>query len=86
MIQIGQFKFGFAVASTLIVFIVLSISAVGVAVYQATSEGSMPIGSLIVVNEGMALLATLIYGIFAHFALALINKIKDNQHNNASES
>lgn len=86
MIQIGQFKFEFAVASTLIVFIVLSICAVGAAFHQSRPEWPMPLGSLIVVNEGMALLATLIYGIFAHFALALINKIKDNHHNNASES
>lgn len=37
----------------------------------------MPLSHLILINEGMALLATLLYGIFAHFVTALANKFKN---------
>lgn len=76
MIQIGRYKFGFAVASSIVVFIALSTCAIVTAISQARPEWPMSLTGIIVVNESMALLVTLIYGIFAHFIVALINKRK----------
>lgn len=76
MIQIGKYKFGFAALSMIVVFIVLSVCAVVAAFQQARPEWSMPLSHIIIINEGMALLATLVYGIFAHFALTIINRIR----------
>lgn len=76
MIQIGRFKLGVAPLSMIIVFIVLSACAVVAAFHQAKPEYPMPLSGLIVINEGMALLATLAYGIFVHFAIALVNRLK----------
>ena len=39
----------------------------------------MPLSSLILINEGMALVVTLVYGIFAHFAVVLIDRILKNK-------
>lgn len=36
----------------------------------------MPLSYIIIINVGMALLATLVYGIFAHFAIVIINKLR----------
>ena len=36
----------------------------------------MPLLGQILINEGMALLATLVYGIFFHFAIAIINRLR----------
>lgn len=63
MLQIGKYKIGFAPASVIIVFIVLSACAVIAAFHQAKPEYPIPLSRLIVINEGMALLATLVYGI-----------------------
>lgn len=76
MIQIGRYKFGVAPASMIIVFIVLSVCAVVAAFHQAKPEYPMPLSGLIIINEGMALVATLVYGIFVHFAIAIINRLK----------
>lgn len=76
MIQIGRYKLGFAQVSMIVVFIVLSVCAVVAAFQQAKPEYPMPLSGLIVINEGMALLATLVYGIFLHFAIELINRLK----------
>ncbi len=76
MIQIGRYKFGFAPVSMIVVFIVLSICAVVAAVQQARPEWPMPLWGNIVINECMALVVTLVYGIFAHFAVAIINKLR----------
>ena len=76
MIQIGRYKFGFAPVSMIIVFIVWSVCAVVAAFHQATPEYPMPLSGLIVINEGMALMATLVYGIFVHFAIAFIDRLK----------
>lgn len=76
MIQIGRYKLGIAPVSMIIVFIVLSVCAVVAAFRQAKPEDPMPLSGLIIINEGMALLATLVYGIFVHFAVALINRLK----------
>ena len=76
MIQIGRYKFGFAPLSMIAVFIVLSVCAVVAAVQQARPEYPMPLAYIIIINEGMALLATLVYGIFAHFAIAIINRLR----------
>lgn len=75
MIQIGRYKFGFVPLSMIVVFIVLSVCAVVSAFQQARPEWSMPLSSQILINEGMALMATLVYGIFTHYAIALINRI-----------
>lgn len=76
MIQIGQYKLGVAPVSMIIVFIVLSVCAVVAAFHQPKPEYPMPLSGLIIINEGMALLATLVYGIFVHFTVALINRLK----------
>jgi hypothetical protein len=60
----------------IVVFIVLSVCAVIVAFQQARPEWPMPLSYLIIINEGMALLVTLVYGIFVHFAIAIINKLR----------
>lgn len=71
MIQIGRYKLGVAPVSMIIVFTVLSACAVVAAFHQAKPEYPMPLSGLIVINEGMALLATLVYGLFVHFTIAL---------------
>lgn len=76
MIQIGRYKLGFAPLSMIVVFIVLSICATVAAFQQARPECPMPLSHIILINEGMALLITLIYGIFVHFAIAIINKLR----------
>lgn len=76
MIQIGKYKFGFAPLSMLVVFIVLSVCAVAATFQQSRPEWSMPLSYIIIINESMALLATLVYGIFAHFAIAIINRLR----------
>lgn len=77
MIQIGRYKLGFAPLSMIVVFVILSVCAVTAAFQQARPEWPMPLSSLIIINEGMALLATLVYGIFLHFAIAIINKPRE---------
>ena len=76
MIRIGRYKLGFAPLSMIVVFIILSVCAVIAAFQQARPEWPMPLSALIIINEGMALLATLVYGIFVHFAIAIINKLR----------
>lgn len=76
MIQIGKYKLGFAALSMVAVFVVLSVCAVIAAFHQARAECPMPRINLIFINEIKALLVTLVYGIFAHFALSIINRIK----------
>ena len=76
MIRIGRYKLGFAPLSMIVVFIVLSVCAIVAAFQQARPEWSMPLWNVIIINEGMALLATLAYGIFVHFAIAIINKLR----------
>lgn len=76
MIQIGRYKLGFAPLSMIVIFIVLTVCAILAAFSQTRPESSMPLTDVILLNEGMALLATLAYGISVHFALALINRIK----------
>jgi len=76
MIQIGRFKLGFAALSVIVVFIALSLFSFFAAFQQASHESPMPLSYIIMTNEGMALLATLVYGIFVHFALAIINRLR----------
>lgn len=76
MIQIGRYNWGFAPLSMIVVFIVLSVCAIVAAFQQSRPEWPMPLSYTIIINEGMALLATLVYGIFAYFAIAIINKIR----------
>lgn len=79
MIQIGKYRFGFSAASTAVVFIVLSVCAMAAALRQARPEWPMPLHQILLINEGMALSATLVYGIIVHFVLAIINRIR-NEH------
>lgn len=80
MIQIGKYKLGIAPLSMIVVFIVLSACAVTAAFSQARPEWPVPLTDLLLINEGMALVVTLVYGIFAHFAIAIIDSIrKKNQ-------
>ncbi|WP_289749666.1 hypothetical protein [Muribaculum intestinale] len=76
MIKIGVYKLGLAPLSMIIVFIVLSVCAIAAAFQHTRPESPMPLSDLILINEGMALLATLVYGIFFHFAIAIINRLK----------
>lgn len=76
MIQIGRYKLGFAPLSMIVVFIALSACAVTAAFHQTRPEYPMPLSGRILINESLALLATLVYGIFVHFAIAIINRIK----------
>ena len=76
MIQFGRYKLGFTPLSMIVVFIVLSMCAIVAAFHQARPEYPMPLSYNIIINEGIALLATLVYGIFAHFAIAIINRLK----------
>lgn len=85
MISIGRFRLGLASASVIVVFIVLSVCAVVSAFYQVSPENPVPLPDLIVINEGMALLITLIYGIFVHFAIAGINKIRKCTSKNSDD-
>lgn len=79
MIQIGKYRFGFAPVSMFIVFIVLSAGAVITAVHQSRPEWPMPLSQLILVNETLALIVTLIYGILTHIAFAIIDRFKNNK-------
>ncbi|WP_304999564.1 hypothetical protein [Duncaniella muris] len=76
MIQIGRFKLGVAPLSMIVVSIVLSVCAIVAAFQQAKPEWPMPLSHIIIINEGLALLATLVYGIFVHFAIAIINRLR----------
>ena len=67
---------GFVPLSMIVVFIVLSVCAIVAAFHQARPEWPMPLSYIIIINVGMALLATLVYGIFAHFAIVIINKLR----------
>lgn len=67
---------GFAAASMAVVFVVLSICAVVAACRQARPEWPVPLWQLIVINECLALVVTLVYGILVHFAIALIDRLR----------
>lgn len=74
--KIGKYEFGFAPVSMITIFIVLSVIAVLSAINQAKSEWPMPLSSLLIINESMALLATLVYGIILHLISAIISWIR----------
>lgn len=74
MIQIGKYRFGFLPVSMMVVFILLSICAILAAIRQARPEWPMPLWNIILINEGMALLGTLVYGIIVHLAKAAMEK------------
>lgn len=77
MIRIGRFRIGFIAVSVVAVFVALSVCAVISALRQARPEWPMPLSSLIIVNEAMALAATLVYGIVVHLAAVIIDRIKN---------
>lgn len=81
MLRIGRFEFGFAPLSMVILFIVSSIFAISSAVSQARPEWPMPVSGLIIINESVALLATLIYGILLHVIMTLRSWIKSRNKN-----
>lgn len=76
MLKIGKYRMGAAAFSTAVLFIILSICAISSAICQARQEWSMPLAYIMVINESFALMVTLVYGIFAHLALVLIEKIR----------
>ena len=82
MIQIGRYKIGLAPLSMIVVFIVLSACAAIAAFQQARPEWPMPLSKIIIINEGMALLATLLYGISVHFAMSIIKRLNDGRNQN----
>ena len=77
MLQIGKYRFGFAQVSMAVVFVALSVWPVIAAMRQARPEWSMPLSQLILINETLALIVTLIYGIIMHFAIAFIGRFKN---------
>ncbi len=76
MIQIGRYRLSHATLSIMVVFLVLSACAITAAFHQARPEYPMPLYQILLINEGMALIATLIYGMFLHLVTAIINKFK----------
>lgn len=75
-IRIGRFSIGLAPVTVIIVFFVLSIVAIISAYRQYRPEWSLPMSYLIIINEGIALLGTLLYGIFIHFIVEVVNDIR----------
>ncbi len=73
-IRIGRYSLGIAPFSMIIVFIVLSGCAVATAIAHAGADSPMPFILHLIINEGLALIATLIYGIFAHLITTVINR------------
>lgn len=76
MIRIGRYEFGLAPVSMVVVFIVLSTCALITAFHQSRPDWTIPLSHRILINESIALLATLVYGIFIHFIIALIHRNK----------
>lgn len=74
MIQIGKYRLGIAPLSMIVVFIVLSVCAVTAAFRQSRPEWPMPLHLNILINESLALLVTLAYGIIVHFIIAIIDR------------
>lgn len=62
--------------SMLAIFIILTIIAVITSIRQAAPEEPVPLQYLLVINISKALVATLIYGILAHFAIALRSRLR----------
>ena len=60
-----------------VVFVALSVWAVIAAVRQSRPEWSMPLSQLILINETLALIVTLIYGIIVHFVIAIIDRFRN---------
>lgn len=77
--RIGRYEFGFAPISMAVVFIVLSMVAVLSALRQARPEWPMPVSGLIMINESVALFATLVYGILVRVIMTLISWIKSRK-------
>lgn len=75
-LRVGRYRLGFAPVSMIVLFIVLSVSAVIISIRQSDPEWSMPLGYLLVINEGFALLATLVYGILVHLFQVICGKLK----------
>ena len=76
MIRLGKFDIGFGPLSMAIIFVLLSIFAISSAFSQAKPEFPMPLSSLMIINETMAVLATLVYGICVHLIVAFLNWYK----------
>lgn len=80
MIQIGKYRLGAAPLSMIAVFIALSVCAVTAAVRQSRPEWPMPLHLNILINESLALLVTIAYGIIVHFILAIIDRRRKRSH------
>ncbi len=70
MIRIGKYVIGYAPLSMAILFVVLSICAVLSALIQVRPEYPMPLSGLIIVNECIALIVTLVFGIIIHLIIS----------------
>lgn len=62
--------------SVLAIFIILTILAVITSIRQTAPEEPVPLQYLLVINISKALVATLIYGILAHFAIAIHSRLR----------
>ena len=76
MIRIGKFNIGSTAFSVGVVFVVMSICAIATAIIQYRPEYSMPLSYSLIMNEGLALAATMIYGIILHFAVIIKKSYK----------
>lgn len=76
MTTVGRFHLSRGAISIVIVFVFLSILAVVSAIVQARPEMPMPLSGIIIINEGMALIGTLVYGIILHVATSLFKRPK----------
>lgn len=74
MIKIGRYNMGWGPFSMIIIFIVLTACAVVSAVQQSRAEWPVPFRDIIMINETMALFATLIYGIIIHLIINIFKK------------
>lgn len=76
MIQIGKYRLSIGTASIIMVFIVLSVCAVIAAIRHAEPENSLPLYWQMI-NETIALLIILIYGITLHITASIINRLNN---------
>lgn len=77
MIQIGKYRLSLGAASIFTVFIVLSTCAVIAAIRHADPENSLPLYWHIMINETIALLITLTYGITLHITTSIVNRLNN---------
>ncbi len=74
MIRIGRYQLSSAAASIFVALILFSGIAIISAVSQARPEYPLPLSHAIIINEGIALLCTLIYGVVLHVLVSTFRR------------